>query len=94
MLTGAEVSDLPPWLQDIWPKVCFLCCKLREEYDRSTEQKLRNLLEASIPDFATELLQLNFDSQDLHMSFLREALKLKEIKWFVRASQYLSLIHI
>ena len=84
----AGVGDLPSWLQQIWPKCTYLCSSLRSKYDRGTEDKLRNLLARSIPDFSPDLLHVNYDSADLHMSFLREALKFREIRWFKRAAQF------
>ena len=64
-------DSLPDWLQRVWPQVSFLSAKLKGQWDKSTELKLRGVVKAHFPEFSPELLQPNLDSDCLHMRFLR-----------------------
>ena len=81
-------DSLPDWLQRVWPQVSFLSAKLKGQWDKSTELKLRGVVKAHFPEFSPELLQPNLDSDCLHMQFLRQSLATGDAKWLKRATQF------
>lgn len=82
------MDSLPKWLRVIWPRVSFLTSQLREKWDRSTEAKLRQIIQHEFPEFAPELLRVNTEADSLHMQFLRRGLLTGDVKWFNRATQF------
>ena len=78
---------LPPWIISKAPRFAFLLSQFAANWSRKLENKVKLLIQESVPLFSADLLHPNFDGDSLHIRFLREAFRTQDIAWFARATQ-------
>jgi hypothetical protein len=87
-LSCAGPESLPGWLAAEWGSFSFLTSRLRDEWNRADESKLRAFVKHRVPRFCPDLLQVDLSATGLHMSCLRQALLSRDMKWMRRALQF------
>ena len=85
-LAVCAVENLP-WLRASAPRLAYVISLYAASWSRKLENKLKALIEEVVPRFSSDLLRLNYESDSLHMRFLREAFRTQDTSWFARASQ-------